>query len=307
MALTHPAAGSLWRRTRARSLRWVARYAAVVPDAPQPAKTSDNDDGQLHGLGTWERWLAGLVGLAGIIAGGLGVFLSDNQAGTTAILLLGAVFLLMAVQGTAIIKAGKDTVELERRQKRVALDMTGRAAEEIEQKDLPAAEAYREAAKAIDPSIRNDPAFKTVDDKIYTTSVMEAIIRVLELQDDADSFAKWPYDIEPVRAYEPMNGIDLTITNRADKDRRVTVRIRRRLQRPNSNTTYVSVLDLVKGFEGNILIVTELEPPKNVIDKAKSIVMERLQGDRPRNVEVARWNNADDDPVLRSKLIEWLA
>jgi hypothetical protein len=287
--------------TRAESAIVTATLTAV-PDAPQPTKPPETDDGQLHGLGTWERWLAGAVGLAGVIAGGVGVFLSANQAGTTAILLLGAVFLLMAVQGTAIIKAGKDSVELERRRKK-ALDLSERAAEKLEQEDLPAAGAYQEAAKAVDPSIRREPAVRAVDEGIYTSAVMEAVLRNLERVEKPlkERGLQRTYILDMVPDM-PGPGKYMTVTDEADESRSLTVVVRRRLNRPNSmSLTYADVLAIIEGLEGNILIVSEVEPAPNVRTKVKSI----LQGSR-RNLEFAQWINPVDDDVLESKLREML-
>jgi hypothetical protein len=271
-----------------------------MQDAPPAAKPPDDDDGNTHGLGTWERWLAGVVGLAGVVAGGVGVFLSDNQAGTTAILLLGSVFLLMAVQGTAIIKAGKDSVELERRKK--ALDLSERAAEKLEQKDLPAADAYQEAAKAVDPSIRSDPAFRAVDERIYTSAAIEAVLRNLIRLEKALGLGR-PFNVGMLPNSSNSSAY-LTVTDDADASRRVTVAIRRRLHSPDGNTTYVSIIEIIKGLEGNILIVSEVGPPKNVAEKTRSVLTGR-SAEIP-NVEFVQWTGAVDDPVLEDKLSEML-
>jgi hypothetical protein len=63
-------------------------------------------------LTKWERIGAGVLGGIGVSAGGFGVFMSSNQAGTTGMLVLGVVFALMAVQGTAVRKLGKEGAEL---------------------------------------------------------------------------------------------------------------------------------------------------------------------------------------------------
>jgi hypothetical protein len=65
--------------------------------------------------------------------------------------------------------------------------------------------------------------------------------------------------------------------------------------------TYADVLAIIEGLEGNILIVSEVEPAPNVRTKVKSI----LQGSR-RNLEFAQWINPVDDDVLESKLREML-
>lgn len=69
----------------------------------------------------WERRVAFALGLLFAGPGGWAVFSSSNQAGSVALLLMGAAFLLIGVQGTPLIKIGGSTanVELERRRRRV--------------------------------------------------------------------------------------------------------------------------------------------------------------------------------------------
>lgn len=57
-------------------------------------------------LTRWQRLAAWLIGLAAAGFGGYAVFASANQAGTALLLTIGAVFLVVAVQGTALRKFG---------------------------------------------------------------------------------------------------------------------------------------------------------------------------------------------------------
>lgn len=73
-----------------------------------------------------ERVFAGILGLLFGAGGGYAVFKSTNQAGTAVFLLAAAAFLLISIQGTALIRFGtaSNSIELERRRRRVqeALD-----------------------------------------------------------------------------------------------------------------------------------------------------------------------------------------
>jgi hypothetical protein len=55
---------------------------------------------------TWERLLAGIVGAAAGAAGTYTVFETSNQAGSAALIVVGAAFLLVGVQGTRLIRLG---------------------------------------------------------------------------------------------------------------------------------------------------------------------------------------------------------
>jgi hypothetical protein len=149
-----------------------------MADAPQPDELNDDDD-RLPGLSMKERISAGAVGLGGVGAGGAGVFLSSNQAGTSAILILGAMFLLMAVQGTRIIKLSKDGAELERKF-RQARRLVEKAADEAADGNLQAAVAYQDAAKAIEPRIEREPIARVVTAQIYELEAYEAVRRAYD-------------------------------------------------------------------------------------------------------------------------------
>ena len=140
--------------------------------ADETEPDSSAADPHVRGLSRGERWAATAAGIVGVGTGGLGIFLSDNQAGTTAILLLGAVFLLMGVQGTAITKASKESVELERR--RAGLKVLEKAAERIEAEEPDEAKELAEAAQEVDPSLAHDPSFSTLTVEIYRQQVFNA-------------------------------------------------------------------------------------------------------------------------------------
>lgn len=65
----------------------------------------------------WERAAALCAGLVLGVVGCVAVFISENQAGTTALLLAAAVFLLIGIQGTLLVRVsgGSNTAEFERR------------------------------------------------------------------------------------------------------------------------------------------------------------------------------------------------
>jgi hypothetical protein len=153
-----------------------SRVGRVTEENQRDAESSTSEPPSTN-LRTWERWVAGIFGGIGAGVGGVAIFLTNNQAGTTAILLLGALFMLIAVQGTAVRKAAKDSVELERRW---AIARVAETAEEVLDEDGPdSARAVIEGATAARPEIRNDPQISAVDALVYSGAVYDAIFRVM--------------------------------------------------------------------------------------------------------------------------------
>ncbi|MFC4334073.1 hypothetical protein [Salininema proteolyticum] len=64
----------------------------------------------------WARSLSVVLGVAAAVVGSIGVLTSDNQAGTVAIVLVGAVLVLVGLQGTPIaaLRSGEHAVDFER-------------------------------------------------------------------------------------------------------------------------------------------------------------------------------------------------
>jgi hypothetical protein len=85
-------------------------------------------------LGTKERATALVIGIATGGGGAYAVFASSNQAGTAILLILSAIFLLIGIQGTSLIRfsTGSNTVELERRRRTVERAVKEIAREEPE-------------------------------------------------------------------------------------------------------------------------------------------------------------------------------
>lgn len=136
-------------------------------------------------LHTWERWVAGVFGFAGVCVGGVAIFVSTNQAGTTAILALGAIFVLLAVQGTAIRKASKNSVELDPR------DAVGRtlvkANDFYQEKGPSEARAIIEGAATARPEIKNDAAFQIAGSVWYEEQARDALRRGLARASDSEA------------------------------------------------------------------------------------------------------------------------
>lgn len=140
-----------------------------------------NDSSQIVGLAWWERVAAGIVGTAGGMAGSFAVFHTANQAGSAALLLLGSVFLLISVQGTAIRRANKDSVELDRR---TAPKLVFRQAEKVlEENGTVGARQFIDGAVTSNPMIVDSPQLAAFENSVaeverYEVDLMSALSRV---------------------------------------------------------------------------------------------------------------------------------
>jgi hypothetical protein len=116
-----------------------------------------------------ERSAAISLGVLATTAGSWAVFATENQAGSAALILIGAAFCLMGLQGTPLIRfgSGNNSLELERRRKRRQVEIAVRTAESAQ-----ALEAIVEGASILDPGIVDTLAWQS---SIYQTRVMLAV------------------------------------------------------------------------------------------------------------------------------------
>ena len=139
-----------------------------MDDAPKSESTQPT---RVRLLSTRERWGATSAGV--LLAGGgvCAVFLTGNQAGSTALVLMGAVFMLMGIQGTPVTRASKDSVELASRPEEIALKAK-KIAEEGDPKD---GQAFLEGAVSADPNLRSSPAIRNATGELYEMQVRHAL------------------------------------------------------------------------------------------------------------------------------------
>ena len=129
-------------------------------------------------LGRAERMTAIAVGAAAGGVGGYAVFASTNQAGTAILLILSAIFLLIGIQGTSLIRfsSGSNMVELDRKRQRVE-----QAVKEAAEDDVERAEGIIEGAALAMPDLRS---FTFAHEMLY---VRRLELAILELGYDANS------------------------------------------------------------------------------------------------------------------------
>lgn len=124
-------------------------------------------------LRPWERAVAIIIGAAFAGVAIFALFNSANQAGTAALLLVAAAFLLIGVQGTALVRFGSGTtsVELDRRAAAAV-----QRADEVAEQDPQLAMGILEGAAIIEPRV--GPAASAFRAISYENAVRQALERV---------------------------------------------------------------------------------------------------------------------------------
>jgi hypothetical protein len=146
-----------------------------VSNADEPPVEPSDDDFIAEAMKRWERWIALVLGLLLAGAGIWAVFKSSNQAGSAVLLLMGAAFLLIGVQGTPLIKIGGSTanLELERRRRRGKKAIEQAANEPNPQ----VAQGMLEAAAIMDPQLVMSPQTQA---RLYEERVSAALRNIFE-------------------------------------------------------------------------------------------------------------------------------
>lgn len=139
--------------------------AKVEPEDSQPASVDP--------LSTTQRLIAGFAGAGSLGAGGASVFMTANQAGSVALLGVGAIFLTVAINGAPLLGAKFKDYELTmapRRKNVVALAKLEEPEQAIRTLDV---------LEQIDPGSRRDPVVIKAHAEIYEREVRIAIRRLI--------------------------------------------------------------------------------------------------------------------------------
>lgn len=102
----------------------------------------------------WERLGSVVLGLGAGGVGGYAVFATSNQAGSAALVLAGAAFLLIGLQGTRLVKLGGGGSSIEMARYEAAAQLVEHAERE---RDPEKAEGMAEAAAMISPTVARSP------------------------------------------------------------------------------------------------------------------------------------------------------
>lgn len=135
---------------------------------------SDSEDliGEAAPLSRWERLGASVAGVALTGSGAVAVFLTGNQAGCVALLLIGALLLVIAINGTPLVRARYQDYELLMARRRRVV------AEEITQEPTAEARQALNILTTVDPGARRDPVVARASAAVYEREVVELLQRI---------------------------------------------------------------------------------------------------------------------------------
>ncbi len=142
-------------------------------DEPESEQTDVKMSSSIEPLRMWERLVALGVGITSGGAGGYAVFATSNQAGTAVLLALAAVFCLVGIQGTPLIRfaSGSNSIELDRRRRSIDQAIEEAKAEE----NLDKAAGIVQGAVIAEPNLPR-PAY--YDYVVYEQELRTAIAKI---------------------------------------------------------------------------------------------------------------------------------
>lgn len=243
------------------------------PTGDTAPPSEDREPGDRLPMGA--RIAATVFGLTGTGAGGWAVFSTDNQAGTATLLLIGAVLLLIGVQGTPLRRLGHgdSSIDLAAVRQRAA-----RVVERAVREQPPdVAAAVADAVETITPQI--GPPLEIA----YEDAVIEAIRRV-------------GGSIDPThRLGSGDKGVDARVTVGHGKVN-VQIKLRRRGSLGARDIQYAADRAEASGFDGGFLLVTNA--PLSDDARAYNAAISPTEG----GVEAITWNDTRDDGLLTRAL-----
>ncbi|MFG3034150.1 restriction endonuclease [Streptomyces sp. NPDC048253] len=129
----------------------------------QNSESDPPDDAEGDPLSNMGRFTAGAIGLLLCGSGTTAVFITENQAGSVALILGGIIFLLMLVSGNPLLSFGHGDTQMRfatKRRRELAIE---------EVREAPPQEARRalEILETVDPGARGDAAFIQTSAHVY--------------------------------------------------------------------------------------------------------------------------------------------
>lgn len=164
-------------------------------------RAAEDNAAMVHAPGRDElalRVLAAVVGAAGLVAGGVAVFVTDNGAGSGALLAVGTLFLLVAAFGSRIVKLKGAGVEVELAKEAAKLEVQARQARQRGDEGT-AEELTAQADVLLDLALAARPAATAYERLRRTQASGPARTRQLEAILDEARAAGAAYTPEQVR------------------------------------------------------------------------------------------------------------
>lgn len=236
--------------------------------------TAADDNEAPEPLVKWERICALAIGVICGGAGGYAVFEKSNQAGTAILLILTAIFLLIGIQGTPLIRFGgsSGSVELERRRRRKVQEALEQASEENNtEKAAGIVEGVKLVAPDLVPTSFN--IFRQYEDSI------------------ARSLSRMGYEVSREMAVGQLRA-DLRIRNNG----RTVYAELRFSQRPVSSQVILQVIGMASILSAPVLLVASSQ----LTNSAQSLMGHNT-------VDFVQWRDEADNPELRAAVERLLA
>ncbi|MGW3030199.1 hypothetical protein ACWDCB_03090 [Streptomyces sp. NPDC001178] len=239
------------------------------------------EDNDPEPLSLWSRVAAGSVGVALCASGAVAVFRTDNQAGCVALLLIGAVFALLAIAGNPLQALGHGDTQMRfavQKRRREALETISEA---------PPEEARRALAvlQAVDPGAPSDSTF------LYESArADEGLIRQRLLHIFADS---------AIQSATEDRGVDFYMHRPVDVVLGVDVRFRPRLDSGSRRAIPRTVIDEISGRSiGSVVPVLLVSNHAISNDALNALSHAQASGVK---LEYVQWRDERDDGELRNK------
>lgn len=225
-------------------------------------------------LSRWQRIAACVLGLSSAGAGGASVFVTTNQAGSVALLGVGAAFLIMAVNGTPIIRAKLKDYELTMAPKRQQV------LEKVLSESPEEASRTLDVLQQIDPGARTDPAVNQAKAYVYKAEVYMAITRALE-GTDIRAFSGYPNQDFDLAIRTRSNAINVNVNYTSYPDTLLS-------------TSYVKrTYGNIQRTRGPLIVVTNHRLSNDITEEAKLVDPEG------KFVQFVRWRDRQDDSALQ--------
>ncbi|MET9957860.1 hypothetical protein ABZ128_02025 [Streptomyces sp. NPDC006326] len=246
--------------------------AEEIPELPEPDALP---------LSRWERLGASLAGCSLAGAGVVAVFTTGNQAGSVALLLVGAVLLIMAINGSPLTRARYQDYELLMTRRRRSLATT------IEQEEPQDARHALQVLSAIDPRSTDDPVVAQVSASVYEREVADHLERAYP----GTRRVGGPEDL----------GIDILVQA---PTARIGVRVKpgRSMLSSSQLRIEVEAAVAVNGIRRDpidgLLLVTNRPLPQQLDRRLRELQTPGLP------VAVVRWMDDQDDAILGAKVEE---
>ncbi|WP_143110734.1 hypothetical protein [Streptomyces sp. cf124] len=248
--------------------------AGDVPDSPEPDAAP---------LSRWERLAASALGLVLSGSGVAAVFMTSNQAGSVALLLVGVVLLIMAINGSPLTRARYQDYELfmARRRRQVVATLRDDSPEDARQ--------ALQVLSTLDPGADRDPVVVSASSYVLEQEVVSRLQRLFP----ATTANEGPFDYG-VDAVVPIEGGSIAVEVRGGTGSvpLSVTELRRIVNKAASARMRLSAAS----FEG-LLVVTNRPLPPSLPRRIRE-----LSPILP--TAVVRWVDEQDDQVLEATLRE---